>query len=44
MSQGDAIRAAQQFLGRMDSGAEPAEIAQLFTADPFAVSRAARRS
>lgn len=33
MSQGDAIRAAQQFLGRMDSGAEPAEIAKLFSAD-----------
>lgn len=31
MSQNDAIHLAQEFLGRMGSGAEPAEIAKLFS-------------
>jgi uncharacterized protein len=31
MSQNDSLRLAQEFLGRMGSGAEPAEIAKLFS-------------
>src|SRR6266404_2978555 len=31
MSQNDILRLAQDFLGRMDSGAEPTEIAKLFS-------------
>ena len=31
MSQNDSLRLAQEFLGRMGSGAEPADIAELFS-------------
>ena len=31
MSQNDSLRLAREFLGRMSSGAEPAEIAKLFS-------------
>jgi uncharacterized protein len=31
MSQNDSLRVAQEFLGRMASGAEPADIAELFS-------------
>jgi len=34
MSENDALYLAQEFLARMGSGAEPAEIAKLFSENP----------